>query len=263
MGDFDFPSKTKRLYNIILTSEDVGLQGSPTPEGLLVQICGREISFPRVPQGLPRAFLRLLDVLLNKICYVKDTNDHWYAMTIRDNVIQAESVKNQKKRTMHDLIQEDSEDCTVLTASSSDQLSIDGICHAVFAKCLHMQDGVTFAETRATSTLSRRSRLETEMMKAADQCAQALLRDESTLSTIGKESFQNEEDINTGLATLERVIRIKTEEALRDATINDIVTRCSIEGLEVKTFGRLITYLYLGQYAIITRTFDNEKWCVD
>ena len=52
---------------------------------------------------------------------------------------------------------------------------------------------------------------------------------------------------------LEQTIREKAEEALRDATIDDVVTRCTTEDFKVKMFGRLMVCLYLGQYATITR----------
>ena len=172
-------------------------------------------------------------------CFVKISSDVWYKMT-PFRTMQPESREAQEKSTIHDLIQEDSEDCVILTSSTIELISPHRPCHALFVKRLHMRDGVTFTEARRTCVISVICRMENEMMRAADQCAQALPQDKIVLSRISAESLRNEEDINAGMAVLEQMICEKAEEALRDATIDDVVTRCTKEDFKVKMFGRLI-----------------------
>ena len=203
-----FLVRTKHTYNIILTSKDPSFQGHPTPEGLLVQIPGIIISFPGTPKALHRSFLKLQDPLSGDTCFVKINGDVWYKMT-PFKTMQPESIEAQKKSKIHDLIQGDSEDCVILTSSNIELISTDGLCHALFAKRLHMRDGVTFAEARRTCVISVVRRMGNEMMRAADQCAQALLQDKTVLSRVGAESLLNEEDLNAGMAVLERMIREK------------------------------------------------------
>ena len=194
-----FLVRTKHLYNIILTSKNPSFQGHPIPDGLLVQIPGIIISFPGTPKALHKSLLKLQDPLLGDTCFVKISNDVWYKMT-PFRTMQPDSIEAQEKSTIHDLIQEDSEDCVTLTSSTIELISTDRPCHALFAKRLHMRDGVTFAEARRTCVISVICRMENEMMRAADQCAQALPQDKIVLSRISAESLRNEEDINAGMA---------------------------------------------------------------
>ena len=238
-------------------------QGTPTEHGLMVQLSGYHIRFPKCPNGLPADPWNIS--MDENLLYMRDDEACWYVVRRRWPTVEGDYLSkdqfNSAALRSHENIW-----VTLLETDfqgRSDNFQQTNI--ALLTRLAQESNDVKYVHSYMHIHVFQFRKNYCELFEAAYRCAQKLAESgpAQQLADMSKEGIDMESpEYKAVFDALKPEIHRITASGDNDRAM--ATTRQASGNDDDVLFGGIVRLLFIGRYAIMgPRTPDSQQWCVD